>query len=445
MDEITRAVAGFAAGSGSLPANVRNEARRAFFNMVGCMIGGARHDIVDIADRALSPLTDSRQAGLVCRGTRTDVLNASLINCLASTVQAFNDTLEGTLLHPGGSVAAPVLALAEIRPVSGGRLLEAFALGMEVSCRLGRAATAPAVPGNIGWCATSITGGVGAAVAAGRLLGLDEKGMHYAIGLALSQASGFRATQGTMNHDMIHAWPAPAGLRAALLAEQGFTSTLAPIEGRYGFLSVFTDGATGGALTDGLGHRFELLRNTYKPYPCGVVITPVIDACLELRDGNRLHLGQVARVTVRVSSETVSICDRPHPRSPGQAVVSLQYWCAVALHRGRATLQDLEAAAIDDRLLGELQDRITPVAEPDLAAGVAVVTVETADGARLEARVDECTGSTARPLSDGQLEAKFLHQAEPIVGPVRARRMAEMTWGLDRLDDAADLARLLAA
>src|SRR4051812_40677154 len=138
MDDVTGQIVRFVTQTESLPASVMQEARRTFFNIIGCMIGGAHHDMVDIADRALTPFSDSRQAALACRGKRTDILNASLINCLASTVHAFNDTLEGSLVHPSGTSATPALALSELRPVSGKELLNAFALGVEITCRLAR-------------------------------------------------------------------------------------------------------------------------------------------------------------------------------------------------------------------------------------------------------------------------------------------------------------------
>ena len=444
MDDIAGRLASFVVESGRLPNDVMHEARRAFLNITGCMIGAAQLVTVDIAAKALTPLSESRNAALVCRGQRTDILTAALVNCLASTVRAFNDTYEGTLAHPSGPAAAAGLALAEFVHVSGTHLLTAFALGVESACRLAKVATANDGRNNIGWCATSITGGIGAAVTAGHILGLGEAAMHHAIGIALSQASGFRATQGSMNHDMIHAWPATAGLKAALLAKQGFTSALQPIEGHFGFLSVFSKDPDTGALTDGLGEDYEMLRNTYKPYPCGVVINPVIDACLELRRVHDISSREILRVTVTVSPQSVAICDRPLPQTSSQAVVSLQYWAAVALHRGHASLPDLDESAVADDVIRQLQARILLKSDPQLAPSAAVVALETSRGSTKDIRVNECIGSRAKPLTDDQLDLKFLGQATPVVGEVRARVLADMIWRLDELAYSAELARALA-
>ena len=254
-----------------------------FFNIIGCMLGGARHDGVSIADNALSPFSGAAQATLLGRSKRADALHATLINCLASSIYSFDDTHEQAVIHPSGPIAAAVLALAEVRPVSGADLRLAFALGVEFACRLCKALTVPPAKGSMAWSGTGIAGGFGAAIAASRLLGLDMAGTRTAIGIALSQAAGFRAMHGSLCTPLMPAQAAQTGLRAAFLAQAGFTSSATPLEGRYGYLSVFSETPDLDALIGGLGERFEILRNTYKPYPCGIVIHPIIDACLALR------------------------------------------------------------------------------------------------------------------------------------------------------------------
>src|SRR3984885_12399269 len=179
------------------PDTVRREALRSFFNVVGCTIGGARHGMVDIADKTLGAFAGAPQATLFGRGRKADVLHASLINGLASSIYSFDDTHETAVVHPSGPIAATVLALAELRPVSGEDLLTAFAIGVEMTCRLCLGTTVPPADGSFAWSGTGISVGLGAAVAAGRMLRLDTQRMRAAIGLALSEASGFRAMHGT--------------------------------------------------------------------------------------------------------------------------------------------------------------------------------------------------------------------------------------------------------
>src|SRR5580700_2917165 len=197
--QVTALLAEYAttADAAQWPDTVRHEALRSFFNVVGCTIGGARHGMVDIADKTLGAFAGPGQATLFGRGRKTDVLHASLINGLASSIYSFDDTHETAVVHPGGPIATAVLALAELRPVSGADLLTAFALGVELTCRLCLATTVPPADGSFAWSGTGISVGLGAAVAAGRMLRLDTQRMRVAMGIALSEASGFRAMHGT--------------------------------------------------------------------------------------------------------------------------------------------------------------------------------------------------------------------------------------------------------
>src|SRR5208283_2566889 len=184
-----------------LPIEVRVEARRAFLNILGCMLGGARHETVDAVDAAFGPFAGPPKA--------------TLINCLASSVHSFDDTHALAIVHPSGPVAAAALAVAELRPISGANFLAAFALGIETVCRVSMAVSVAPARGTIAWSQTGIAGGLGAAVAAGKLLGLDEDGMRRAIGIAASQAAGMRVMHGTMTTALMPAQAAQTGLAAA--------------------------------------------------------------------------------------------------------------------------------------------------------------------------------------------------------------------------------------
>ena len=146
-----------ASGPDDLPANVRQEAKRSFLNILGCAIGGARHATVDIADAALADMTGRGQATLLGRGRKSDALHATLLNCLASSVYSYDDTHAEAIVHPSGPVFAAVLALSERMPVHGRDLLTAFALGVEVNCRLSKAISVPPARGPVAWSQTGIT------------------------------------------------------------------------------------------------------------------------------------------------------------------------------------------------------------------------------------------------------------------------------------------------
>lgn len=429
----------------ALPETVQREALRSFFNIVGCTIGGARHGLVDVADRTLGAFAGAPQATLFGRGRKADILHATLINCLASSINSFDDTHATAVVHPSGPVASAVLALAELRPVLGADALAAFALGVEFSCRLCLATTVPPAKGTMAWSGTGITGGIGAAIAAGKLLKLDLPHMRQAIGIALAQASGFRAMHGTATTAMMPAHAAQTGLRAALLAERGFTASLTGLEGRFGFLSVFCEEPDLDALCGGLGAKFEILRNTYKPYPCGIVIHPIIDACLQLRRDHAVDANRIAAVAIQASPGAMTLCNRRNPKGELEAHVSLYHWTAVCFIRGTTRVQDMDTeTAVRDPALMAFQDRVNATLDPSLDGDQAVVTLTMLDGTTHTCRIEHGIGSATNPMSDAHLEQKFVAQAEPIVGPARTQELIRRTWGIASAADAGELARAAA-
>ena len=311
------------AGYDSLPDTVRHEGTRAFLNIVGCTLGGSQHEAVGLTERALAPFYGPQLCTIFGRNRKTDALHAALINCMASGIYAFDDTHEQAVVHPSGPVAAAILALSETRPVTGPDFLTAFVVGVEAVCRLSKAISVPPAEGMIAWAQTGVCGGLGAAVAAGKLLRLDETAMTHAIGIALSQAAGFRAMFGTMSASLLQAQAAQTGLRAAVMAESGFTSSATALEGQHGFLSLFAERADAPALTQGLGTQFEILRNTYKPYPCGIVIHPIIEACLQLRQQHALAPESIAEVRIKTAPSALALTGRRNPQNGIEARVIL--------------------------------------------------------------------------------------------------------------------------
>jgi 2-methylcitrate dehydratase PrpD len=445
--EITRRLADYivTARPDDLPEPVRREALRSFVNIVGCTLGGARHEVIGLADDVLSEFSGPPQATLLGRARRADVLHAALINCFGSSIHAFDDTHEQAVVHPSGPVAAAILAVSERKRVAGREFLLAFALGVEAVCRLSKAISVPPAKGAFVWSQTGITAGIGAAVAAGKLIDLDPSRMRHAIGIALSQAAGFRATFGSMCSSLMTAHGAQTGLRAAILAEKGFTGSEAALEGPHGFLDAFAEHPDSQALGEGLGTRFEILRNTYKPYPCGVVIHPIIDACLDLRRTHAMDPADIATVSVRVSQKALALTDRRHPKNGLEARVSLQHWVAIAFIRGTARIEDMDTnSAVLEPAIARFQDSVETVGDDAIAPDGAEVTVKLQDGRSLVGRVEHCVGSASRPMTDSELEQKFTGLAEAVIGPRRTRGVMEMSWGVERLPDVGALARAAA-
>jgi 2-methylcitrate dehydratase PrpD len=198
MEQITRRLAQYVLESKfeDIPEMVRHETKRSLINFIGVTIGGARHEAVEIALAALAEFSGPPTATLLGRSEKMDILHASLINGIASTVLDFDATqYKLTNIHPSGLVLPAILALAERTPFSGAELLHTFLLGVEVECRLANVIFGK---NNPGWHVSGAVGGIGAAAGAGRLLGLDEDQLTRAYGIAATQPGGIREMYGTM-------------------------------------------------------------------------------------------------------------------------------------------------------------------------------------------------------------------------------------------------------
>jgi 2-methylcitrate dehydratase PrpD len=246
---------------------------------------------------------------------------------------------------------------------------------------------------------------------------------------------------GTMckSYNMGHA--ARNGLAAALLAARGFTSSGRGLEAPRGFLNVLAARSDPAEITRDLGTRWELMQNAYKPYPCGIVIHPVIDACLDLRAAHRIVPGEIAKVEVAIHPLAQQLCGRQTPRDSLEGKLSLYHSAAVALLDGEAGVsQFMDARVVDPRVVA-IRDRVAVSADPAIGMEQARVSISLAGGAAHEMFVEHARGCLERPLSDAELEAKFRSLAATELAPREIDQLAEQCWSLARLPDAAVIAR----
>jgi 2-methylcitrate dehydratase PrpD len=414
--EITRELAAYAVRSSfaALPDHVRTEAARAFLNWMGCTLGGSHEPAVEMAIATAMEAGGNPQSSIIGHRQRTDVASAAFINCLSSSMLAFDDTHLATVTHPTGPVAAALLAHCEKAAVTGEEFINALALGIEIECRMSNVLLLPPAQGNVALYVTGLSGPIGAAAALGRLLGFDEQKMVWAIGLAAAQASGFRGTHASMAGLVVPALGARNGVAAAMLAAKGFTCTERILESEKGFVNVFSPGADLNRAVDGLGRDFELLNNAYKPYPAGIVIHAAIDACLDVKERLGADDG-IADVVVKVHPLTLALTDRRTPTTTFEAQVSLYHWAACALLRGKAGVAEMRQDSIDDPAVAALRARIKAAPDPALGRDESVVEVTLPNQATLRSHVVNARGSIARPMTDDDLDAKFRLQANYVL------------------------------
>ena len=442
--DVTRRLARYvvSARPEDLPDSVRKEATRTLLNWVGCAVGGSRHETVDTAISALSPFSGPAQATILGRHERMDVLHAALMNGISSHIFDFDDTHLRTIIHPAGPVASAILALAEYRPVSGADFLHALVLGAEVECRIGNAVY-PAHY-DVGWHITGTVGPFGAAAAAGKLLHLSEQQMVWALSLAATQPVGLREMFGTMTKSFHPGRAAQNGFTAALLASRNFTSSNAGIEASRGWASVLSTARNYAAITENLGAHYEISENTYKPFPCGIVIHPAIDGCIQLRNQHNLAAGQIERVELKVHPLVLELTGRKTPQAGLEGKFSVYHAVAAALIVGVVGEKQFSDQAVRNPATVALRERVVAVVDPAIAEDQVRIVIVMKDQRRLEQYIEHCAGSARNPMTNGQLEAKFTALADGILPPEQTRRLMELCWNIAALPDAAQVARAAA-
>jgi 2-methylcitrate dehydratase PrpD len=443
QSDITRTLSSFIASAqwDQLPAQVQHEAKRSILNFIATALAGCREDAVQHTLASLVTFSRVEQATVIGRTERVDALSAAFLNAASGNVFDFDDTHLRTVIHPTAPVAPALFALAELRPVAGRNLLLAFALGVEIECRVGNAISPEHYAR--GWHITSTCGTLGAAAAAGKLLALDTERMIWAIGAAATQTGGLVECLGTQSKSLSVGNAARNGLWSALLAEQGFSGPLAPLEGRQGYFGALAPSALDwSALTKGLGETWELLQNTYKPYPGGVVVHPVIDAALALRQEPGVAPETIERIVVRGHPLLAKRADRPHVTTGREAQVSVQHSVAAALLFGEAGLTQFTDACVRDPAVQALRARVQVEQDETIDVAAASMKIWTRDGKSHVVTVPAARGSLARPLSDREIEDKLRKLAAGWCPDHDVQPVIDAVWALDRADDAGAPLRL---
>lgn len=424
-----------------LPPAVQHECKRSMVDSIGCIVGGSAHAVVACATDTLSEFFGPAQASLLGQNRQADVLHASLINGLAGAAYSFFDSYSAAHLHAGVVHAAALLAVSERIAVSGEDFLSAYFAGLEVACRLTKAIALPPAEADIGWSIGGIVCGLSSALAAGSLLRLDRDQLTWALGIAASEAAGTRAEHGTMTAALIFGQAAQTGVRSAILAADGFTSSPRSLEGNHGYARMFSKRANVETLVENMNERYEMPFTTYKPFPTDIAIHPGIDAMCRLRAEHRFGSREIARVQVSASGLAATFCDRPNPADELEAKFSLQHWVAAAAAYGKAQLEQGKIEVVQDPEIKRLRAAIEVTADADLAWDAIRMSVELTDGRHLETHIAHCVGSAQSPMSDSEIDAKFIAQASLAIGHNRAAPLVKMCWDVENLADVSVLAR----
>jgi 2-methylcitrate dehydratase PrpD len=438
--EVTKILARYLVESrwADIPESVRHEACRAVLNWLGCAVGSCRHETVECALTAVQPFCGPPQAAVLGRGERMDILHAALINGISSHVLDFDDT-HARAIHPSAPVLPALFAFAEWRTVSGADLAHAFVLGVEAEERIGLSVFPEHY--RAGWHITGTAGVFGSAAAAGKLLGLDERQMAWALGIAATQAAGLQEMFGTMCKSLHPGRAAQNGLTAALLAAKNFTSSERAIEAPRGFARVMSTKFDPEVITAGLGERFELLSNMYKPYACGLVVHAAIDGCIDIVREHRLAPEAIEAVELTVSPLVLELTGNTTPQTGLEGKFSVYHAVSAAIIHGAAGEAQFTEACVRDPRVVAVRNRVSAKVDAAIGRTEARVTIRTRDGRAFNRHVEHALGTLARPMSDADLEAKFRGLAGEVLPAAQVEEIIKLCWQLPALRDAGTLAR----
>jgi 2-methylcitrate dehydratase PrpD len=408
---------------------VAREAKRSFFNVLGLAAGAAGHEGVDAIVATARQLGSSRHVPILGRIERADAHFAALAMGFAAHVDDFDDTHLATVIHPGAATLAVVAALAEETAPSGALALMAFALGCESQLRVGVSISPEHY--DRGWHITGTCGVIGAAVAASLLYGFDDATLARAIRLATSMTLGHREAFGTMTKPFHPGKAASNGIMAAILARSGADAPAEVFEGRGGFAAALSTRFDPDQMNGEFGDRWELASNTYKPYPCGIVAHPSIDAALALAplagDPSR-----IVSIEAHCHPLVPELMGNPDPTDGLEARFSAIHGIAVALCDGRVGLAQYETERVrrDDVRAVRAKTLLDP--DASIARDEVRIDMRLADGATLQEHVTHARGSLERPLTDKELFDKVEMLVEPRFGPGVAQALSDAVRSLEK-------------
>ena len=430
------------------PAEAVEAARRAILDCLGVMLAGSVEPAARLVTDVARAEGGSPLATVVGTPLRTGAVWAALANGTAAHALDFDDTNFAMMGHPSAPVLAAALAAGELTLADGRALVHAFLLGFEVETTMAAVMNPPHY--EKGFHATGTLGTMGAAAAAGRLLGLDPGQTRAALALAASQASGLKENFGTMTKPFHAGHAARSGVLSALLAREGFTASEQAIEGPQGYFAVLGAGKREEQHLESLGAPWKILTSgvAVKPYPSCACTHSIIESALELQRTHRITPEQITEVTVGVHAAVPRILIHSRPRSGLEAKFSGEFSAAAALCEGRVGMATFRDDKTDDPAIAKLMRRVRLVVDPEIPGDMerhmwTRVTVRFQDGREVSIAPRPVPGHPELPLSKDQLREKFMDCARLVLSEDRADTVRQMLEELDACPDLRSLTAIL--
>lgn len=451
----TRAIAGFVSGLTyeAIPEEVRERCKLLILDSLGCALYGADMPWTRILQNVLAGVDSSDSAAVWGTGLRLSLPHAALVN--GTQIQGFelDDVHRHGVLHVGAVTLPALIAVTEAAPMSGREFLTAAVAGYEIGPRVGICMGQEHI--GQGWHSGATVGVFSAAAGAARGLRLDREQTIHALGIAGTQAAGLMAAQyGAMVKRMHAGRSSQSGLYGALLARQGFTGIVDVFEAPYGgFCTTFSrsnDRFDLSALSAGLGETFETLKISLKFYSCVGSNHTTLDAIRSLRQQRPFELSELDKIVVHASQVTLDHVGWPYrPQGLTSAQLNLPFCVATLLLEGDVFVDQFEPDCVDDSARIDLSRKVEVRHDPAITAlgsrfrHKVRVEIHLNDGTVLEEGREAPRGSEKSFASTDDIVEKFRKLARHALPTARIDQLVDCVLNVERLDDAATLARLL--
>jgi 2-methylcitrate dehydratase PrpD len=399
---VSERLAEFASGPLELPHDVSQMAKEIIANALALALASWEVEPASIAFGIVESFRTPEQATVWGRNVRVGVGWAALVNGIAVHFEDYDDTHMRTLLHPGPVIVPAALAMFEYCNASSRVLLEGVVLGTEIAMRIGNGIS----PAHYerGWHVTSTMGRIGASIAAARIAGLSAEQMRNSIAIAALETGGVTAALGTMTKPFHPGKAAFDGIEAVLLAQYGVAGAAEAIEGESGLAALMSDHVDIDVILDGLGERWEILTNSFKPYSCGLVSHPIIDAAIELR--GRVAPEEIASIDVTAHPLVLDLMGKRDPQNGLESKFSAHHCAAIGFLYGEGGPKQFSDACAREAAVRELRDKVTIEPSDGVAVGGVRMSVRDRNGRTEHAEVLHATGSIENPMSPAQLSTK---------------------------------------
>lgn len=434
-------------------------ARRCIIDGLGVMLGGSDQEIAAVTKQYISSVKGPSQARTIGDSeTRVSAPQAAFFNGIVGHAMDWDDTQlaespgrqYGLLTHPTIPPLASALAISDmLGNVTGEEFVTAFVAGFEVECKIAEAIN----PDHYkhGFHTSGTIGTFGAAVAAAKLLGLDQAGIANAIGGAASMAAGIRANFGTMGKPMHVGRAAENGVTSALLSEAGFTFNDEALDGPWGYLSVAGRGGNPEYVTGRFGAPFSIAEPgvSIKPYPCGVLTHPSMDALKFLLEENNLLPTDIECVTLHAASNILNPIRFKTAKTELEGKFCMAFLLSAIILRRQAGKQEFTDEFVNSPQSQSMQLKIKTNLDPEIEAmGYdqirSRVEVVTKTGKVIEKWANEAyRGGPNNPLTDYELEGKFLDCAQGVIDKGNADTILEMVWNIEDIANIRSLIDIL--